>query len=69
MAQPTSTLPDLTQREIADELEGRTIKNVRPEEDLTRPGGQKIVIEFEEGDPVIFEMNQPHVWMRLLSTT
>lgn len=68
MTQPTTTLSDLSQREIADELEGRTINNVRPEENLSRPGGQRIVVDFEEGEPVIFEMSQPHVWMRLLST-
>lgn len=58
-----------TQREIAEKLEGRTVKNVRPRHSFNHGSGQRIVVEFEEGSPVIFEMNEPHVWMRLIDNS
>jgi len=65
MAKAVAT-QDRTQREIAQKLEGRTITNVRPKYHFNHAEGQRIVMEFEEGSPVIFEMNEPHVWMRLI---
>ena len=58
-----------TQRDIAEKLEGRTIKNVRPKHHFNHEEGQRIVVEFEEGSPAIFEMNEPHVWMRLIDNS
>jgi len=63
------TTRDRTQRDIAEKLEGRTITNVRPKHRFNHSSGQRIVVEFEEGSPVIFEMNDPHVWMRLIDNS
>ncbi len=60
---------DKTQREIAEKLEGRTITNVRPRHSFNHGSGQRIVVEFEEESPAIFEMNEPHVWMRLIDNS
>jgi len=64
MAKAVAT-QDRTQRDIAEKLEGRTITNVRPKHHFNHSEGQRIVVEFEEGSPAVFEMNEPHVSMTL----
>lgn len=48
----------MKQEEIADQMEGRTVKNV-----TVSSFPSDVTVTFEDGSTVTFTVNEPSVWM------